>query len=216
MKITITGSRRSIRADQYDDVWENIKNINQEFTSENTSINNGNNLEDLPAVFKMPGVKIGKINLDYGGGKFDNVAEYYQTHGYQFVNLVIDPFNRSKDHNYEVIQTLRDIGGAYTATCSNVLNVVKEKKNRMDILQNMKKLVRPGGTIYITVYEADGSGDEGETTSGYQLRRKTKEYMDEIYEVFPNAKRKGKLITIVNQGGSAKASARIGKDLIVI
>ena len=210
MRITITSSRRSIRADQYDDVWKTIANINQEFTSENTSINSG----QLPAVFNMPGVNIGKINLDYGGGKFDNVAEYFQKEG--IVNLVLDPFNRSKDHNYEVILTLRDIGGAYTATCSNVLNVIKEKENRMEVLNNMKKLVRPGGTIYITVYEADGSGDEGETASGYQLRRKTKEYMDEIYEVFPNAKRKGKLITIVNNGSSAKASARIDKDLITI
>lgn len=212
MKITITSSRRAIRADQYDDVWQTIANINQEFTSENTSINSGS----LPAVFNMSGVKIGKINLDYGGGKFDNVAEYFAKDG--IVNLVLDPFNRSKDHNYEVILTLRDIGGAYTATCSNVLNVVKEKKNRMEILTNMKKLVRPGGTIYITVYEADGSGEEGETTSGYQLRKKTAEYMDEIYEVFPNAKRKGKLITIVNNGSASKAaaSARIDRDLITL
>ena len=183
-----------IRSDKYDEVWDYISEINQEFTSENTSINS----KKTPAVFHMSGVsfKPGTINLDYGGGKFDNVAEYLST--MDVINLVLDPFNRSKEHNKEVIETLRAAGGADTATCSNVLNVIKERENRMWVLRNMQKLVRHGGIIYITVYEGDGKGDEGETSSGYQLRRKTKDYMDDIFEVFPNAKIKGKLITIVN------------------
>lgn len=183
-----------IRSDKYDDVWDYISEINQEFTSENTSQNS----KKLPSVFGMKGVSFqpGTINLDYGGGRFDNVAEYLIK--IDVINLVLDPFNRTREHNKQVIDTLRDAGGADTATCANVLNVIKERDNRMWVLRNMQKLVKHGGTIYIIVYEDDGTGNEGETTRGYQLRRKTKEYMDEILEVFPNAKRNGKLITIVN------------------
>lgn len=183
--------------DQYEDVWDSIKDIDQEFTSENTSIN----AKNLPAVFNMVSFEPGTVNVDYGGGRFDNVAEYLTQ--YDVINMVLDPFNRSKKHNREVINLVRNHGGADTATCSNVLNVIKEPQNRMQVLENMKKLVKPGGKIYITVYEGSGKADEKATKSGYQLNRKTAEYMDEILQVFPNAQRKGKLITATNDGASS-------------
>lgn len=198
--------------DQYEDVWDSIKEIDQEFTSENTSIN----AKNLPAVFNMVSFEPGTVNVDYGGGRFDNVATYLTN--YDVINMVLDPFNRSKKHNRDVINLVRDHGGADTATCSNVLNVIKEPQNRMQVLENMKKLVKPGGMIYITVYEGSGKADEKETKSGYQLNRKTAEYMDEILQVFPNAVRKGKLITVVNDGsasGDVAASVNTN-DLIVL
>lgn len=200
--------------DQYEDVWDSIKDIDQEFTSENTSINS----TKLPALFNMKSVSFepGTVNVDYGGGKFDNVAEYLTQ--YDVINMVLDPFNRSKSHNREVINLIRDHGGADTATCSNVLNVIKEPQNRFAVLENMKRLVRPGGKIYITVYEGSGAGNEGQTKSGYQLNKKTAEYMNEILQVFPNAERKGKLITVVNNGpGSGNvAASTMSNDLIFI
>lgn len=229
MKITVTGSRRAIRADQYDDVWQSIAEINQEFTSENTSMNKGKK----PAVFGYPffksALKPGTINIDYGGGRFDNVAEYLME--YDVINLVLDPFNRSSEHNKEVIETLRAAGGADTGTCANVLNVIKEQSNRMQVLKNLKALVKPGGKIYIIVYEDTKNAHlgEGETTNGYQLRRKTKDYMGEILSVFPNAQlmnekgrvskagANGKLIYIVNQGGgTATASRKMPDGLITL
>lgn len=44
-----------------------------------------------------------------------------------------------------------------------------------------------------------GDGAEGPTKSGYQLNRKTGDYMDEVGKVFSNVKRKGKLITAINE-----------------
>ena len=176
-------------ADEYED---DIQEISQEFTSENTSINSSK----LPAIFKMISLEPGTINIDYGGGRFDNVADYLTQ--FDIINLVYDPYNRTKEHNSEVIRTVRKAGGADTATCSNVLNVIKEPEVRLNVLQNISKLVKPSGTVYITVYEGSGKGDEGPTKSGYQLNRKTADYLEEIQQVFPNAERKGKLIVATN------------------
>lgn len=175
-------------SDGFDQYEEDIQEISQEFTSENTSINSGK----LPAIFNMVSFKPGTINIDYGGGRFDNVAEYLSQ--YDVINLVYDPYNRTPEHNKEVIRTVRRSGGADTATCSNVLNVIKEPEVRKNVLENIKKLVKPTGVVYITVYEGTGKGNEGPTKSGYQMNRKTADYLSEIQEVFPDATRKGKLI----------------------
>ena len=192
--------------DVYEDVWDSIKGIDQEFTSENTSIN----AKNLPALFHLVTFEPGTVNVDYGGGRFDNVAEYLTQ--YDVINMVLDPFNRSKKHNREVINLVREHGGADTATCSNVLNVIKEPENRLGVLENMRKIVKPGGKIYITVYEGTGKSNEGKTKSGYQLNRKTADYMDEIQQVFPNATRKGKLITAINDGAVGDVAASILYD----
>ena len=183
--------------DEYED---DIREISQEFTSENTSINSGK----LPAIFKMIHLEPGTINIDYGGGKFDNVAEYLAP--MDVVNLVYDPYNRTPEHNREVIRTIKNAGGADSATCSNVLNVIKEPEVRRNVLENIRRVVKPDGVVYITVYEGSGKGNEGPTKSGYQLNRRTADYLEEIKEVFPDAIRKGKLI-IAHPSGGAVTSA---------
>lgn len=178
---------------QYEDQHlDDIQEINQEFTSENTSINS----TKLPALFKMVSFQPGTINLDMGGGKFDNVADYLSE--YDVINLVYDPYNRTKAHNREVVKTIRNAGGADTATCSNVLNVIKEPEARLSVLKNVSKLTKSGAPVYITVYEGRGDRKEGPTKSGYQLNRKTADYLEEVQQVFPDAERKGKLIIAHN------------------
>lgn len=179
-------------SEDFDDYEDDIQEISQEFTSENTSINSNK----LPAIFKMVSFEPGTTNIDYGGGRFDNVAEYLTQ--YDVINLVYDPYNRTSEHNKEVLRTLRRAGGADTATCSNVLNVIKEPEVRKNVLENISKIVKPGGKVYITVYEGSGKGDEGPTKAGYQLNRKTADYLEEIQQVFPDAKRRGKLIVATN------------------
>lgn len=230
MEITITGSRRVIRADQYDDVWQSIAEINQEFTSENTSINDKN----IPALYSKIWsiLEPGTINVDYGGGRFDNVAEYLEQ--LDIISLVIDPFNRSSSHNQAVLEILREAGGADTATCANVLNVIKEKQNRIDVLKNIKRCVKPGGTIYFWIYEGGSTRDtlnkdgsvkkqgkrlpEGETSKGYQLRWLTEDYLEEIRSVFPDAKQKSRTskMIIATNSGSVSASHKIPDGLITL
>lgn len=179
----------------YDDLGEAISDLShpeQEFDSAATSINSNK----LPAIYSMVNFNEGDVVIDFGGGKFDNAVEYIKDKGATL--LVYDPYNRSAEHNQEVLSILEQNGGADAAVNSNVLNVIKEPEARKAVLQNIKQLTKPGAPIYITVYEGRGDGIEGPTKSGYQLNRKTADYMDEIQEVFPNAKRKGKLIVATN------------------
>ena len=164
----------------------------QEFDSAATSINSNK----LPAIYSMVNFNEGDVVIDFGGGKFDNAVEYIKDKGATL--LVYDPYNRSAEHNQEVLSILEQNGGADAAVNSNVLNVIKEPEARKAVLQNIKQLTKPGAPIYITVYEGRGDGIEGPTKSGYQLNRKTADYMSEVQEVFPNAKRKGKLIVATN------------------
>ena len=162
----------------------------QEFSSAATSINGSK----LPAIFKLADFHTNTLNLDYGGGKFDNATEYLKTLG--VTNLIYDKFNRTPQHNQEVIRAVRENGGADTCTLSNVLNVIKEESIRHEILVNIHKLLKSDGILYITVFEGQPGQKEGPTKSGYQLARKTSEYIDEVANVFGEDKvtRRGKLI----------------------
>ena len=165
-----------------------VADTKQKYTSAKTSINSSK----LPAIFKMINLSAGTINLDYGDGRFDNVAEYYKDK--DVINLVYDPYNRSSAHNKEVLNQIKENGGADSVTCSNVLNVIAEPEARLTVIKNIYNLAKSGAPCYFTVYEGSGSGEGAETKSGYQLNKKTADYLEEIQQVFPNAKRKGKLI----------------------
>lgn len=168
---------------------EAITSPAQKYTSAATSINSSK----TPAVFSLVNFKPDTINLDYGGGRFDTATRMLANKG--VTNLIYDPYNRSKDHNEKVIETIEQNGGADTATCSNVLNVIEEENVRRVVLQNIKKLLKPHeGVAYITVYEGNGSGEGAETKAGYQQNKKTAEYVSEVEAVFGNAQRRGKVI----------------------
>ena len=179
-------------ADELDSEEYEIDHPEQEFDSAETSINSNK----LPAVYRMISIPEGTVGVDFGGGKFDNGVEHIRDLGATL--CVYDPYNRSAEHNREVIKTLKENGGADWAINSNVLNVIKEPEARRAVLENISKITKPGAPIYITVYEGRGDGNEGQTKSGYQLNRKTQDYLDDIREVFPDASRKGKLITAHN------------------
>ena len=72
-----------------------------------------------------------------------------------------DPYNRNCADNKEALAA----GPFDTITLSNVLNVIKEKRIRYHIVRKCLSLLKPGGTIYISVYEGDRS----------KVGRKTKE-----------------------------------------
>lgn len=171
-----------------------LDNPEQEFTSENTSINKNK----LPAVYRLINIPEGSVGIDFGGGKWDTAVEYIRDLGATL--CVYDPYNRTAKHNREMLKTLKANGGADWAVNSNVLNVIKEPEARQSVLRNISKITKSGAPIYITVYEGRGDAKEGPTKYGYQLNRKTQDYLEEIQEVFPDAKRKGKLIIAHNSG----------------
>lgn len=189
--------------DEYDWIYQPIQSAtdddelehpDQEYDSAATSINSNK----LPAIYKLVHFEPDKVYLDFGGGRFDNGVYYVRDLGATL--LVYDPYNRSDEHNKEVLRVIKENGGADAALNSNVLNVIKEPEARLSVLKNIKKLTKPGGDVYITVYEGTGKGNEGPTKAGYQLNRKTADYLEEIQSVFPDAKRKGKLIHATNSG----------------
>lgn len=177
----------------------------QEFTSENTSINKNK----LPAVYRLINIPEGSVGIDFGGGKWDTAVEHIRDLGATL--CVYDPYNRTAQHNREMLKTLKANGGADWAVNSNVLNVIKEQEARQSVLRNISKITKSGAPIYITVYEGRGDAKEGPTKSGYQLNRKTQDYLEEIQEVFPDAKRKGKLI-IAHNVQSASSSTNVNSS----
>lgn len=179
-------------AEELDEDEDDLDHPDQEFDSADTSINS----TKLPAIYKMISIPKGSVGIDFGGGKWDNAIEHIRDLGATL--CVYDPYNRSKAYNIETLKTLRANGGADWAVTSNVLNVIKEPSARKAVLENISKITKSGAPIYITVYEGRGDAKEGVTKSGYQLNRRTADYLDEIREVFPDATRKGKLIIAHN------------------
>lgn len=170
-----------------------INKTYQRITSARTSINS----QKVPAIFHLVNFGKHEMNLDYGGGKYDTATKYLSKKG--ITNLIYDPYNRTEAHNSQVVSILGKNGGAETATCSNVLNVIAEEEARYIVLTNIREMLMDGGTAYFTVYEGNRSGIGAATSNGYQLNRKTADYMPEILQVFPNATRKGKLITATKE-----------------
>lgn len=160
----------------------------QEISSAGTSINSSK----LPMVFKKINFTKDTINLDFGGGRFDNVAEYLK--GFGAVNLVYDPYNRTDTHNKAVLETIEKNNGADSITCSNVLNVVKEDEAREAIIKNCYKLLKSGCKAYFTVYEGNGTNVGAPSSKGFQLNRKTADYVEEISKVFGSVTVKSKII----------------------
>lgn len=196
-------------AEELDEDEDDLDHPDQEFDSADTSINS----TKLPAIYKMITIPEGSVGIDFGGGKWDNAIEHIRDLGATL--CVYDPYNRSKAYNIETLKTLRANGGADWAVTSNVLNVIKEPSARKAVLENISKITKSGAPIYITVYEGRGDAKEGVTKSGYQLNRKTADYLEEIQEVFPDATRKGKLIVAtnsrtVNSSTNIKASSTEG------
>ena len=182
---------RIIHCSDENDDWR-LESAPQEYTSENTSINK----TKLPAVYNLVKFKPGSLVLDFGGGKWDSAVNYLKDKDVTL--LVYDPYNRSAEHNQEVLSILKEHGGADAAVNSNVLNVIKEPEARQTVLRNISRLTKKGAPIYITVYEGKKNNEGEVTKSGYQLNRKTADYLEEIQTVFKDAERHGKLITAIN------------------
>lgn len=198
--------------DDSDDSEDDLQELDQKYSSAKTASGNRAGSR-IPALFTSVNWKPGTLNLDYGCGYDENknkVTDYLAT--LDVTNVGYDKFNQSPKDNREAIRIVRANGGADSVSCSNVLNVIMEPEVRLNVLENIKSLVKPGGDVYITVYEASGRGDEGASgEDSYQLRRKTSDYLEEIQQVFPNArKERKKVIHATNTGSVTSATNSCG------
>ena len=189
------------------DVLKNGKNLDngdergvrQEFGSARTS------LKQVAAAFRKIDFQPGTLNLDLGGGRFDEATKYLAERGVD--NLIFDPFNRDAAHNTAVFEAVRN-GGVDTVTCNNVLNVIQEPEARSNVILQAAKALKPGGTAYFSVYEGDGSGRGRQSQAdAWQENRKTNDYLPEIEEHFDDVTVKGKLIIARGPVTEGKVSA---------
>jgi len=163
----------------------------QKISSADTSLN------QIGAALKRLSQK-GTINLDYGGGKFDKGTEYLESKGIR--NLIYDPFNRSVEHNQNVIDKLTRTK-ADTVTVSNVLNVIAEQDAREQVINDAGKYIKPEGRAYFGIYEGNKSGVGKATTKGWQENRITEDYVKEISKYFKSVTRKGNIIEATKPNG---------------
>lgn len=180
----------------------------QEFTSKSTAHGNGvanKGMGRVPALFKnVRNQKPGTVNFDYGCGESTTqaqIANFLAEKGVDYIGF--DKYNQTAEEQNASLDKLDEVGGQTdTATCANVLNVVKEKDIRVnEIIANIYSILKPGGTAYFDVYVGSGAGagtGQGRPTGGdkYQTFMKLEDYAEEIGEVFDqdNVEVKGKLI----------------------
>ena len=158
----------------------------QEFSSAATSINKSKLPEAYTTISKKMGWKPDTTHIDIGGGKFDNAVEFLGKIGVKA--HVFDPYNRTREHNEGVMQAVGE-GGADSASLFNVLNVIKEPEYRREALQTAHRALKPGGKIFISIYEGDRSGVGKQTKKdSWQNNMTTAAHLPEVQKVFPNAK----------------------------
>ena len=128
-------------------------------------------------------LKPGTVNLDIGGGRFDEGTDFLAKKGIE--NHIYDPYARTKEHNDTAIS--KDVD---SFTLNNVLNVIPSAEERKDVIAFAYKKIPPGGIGVITVYEGDGSGtgkqrEFADGTSTWQENRKLDDYRQEIAIALP-------------------------------
>lgn len=185
-----------------DVVFSASYSMQQEFTSRQTAGGNGNFNKGrgrVPALFKKISWSPNTVNFDYGCGyksTQERISEFLADKGVEYIGF--DKFNQTSAEQEEAWAAVDSAGGADTATCANVLNVVKERDVRVnEIIANVYDVLKPGGVAYFDVYEGDKSSAGGQTgKDNYQLKRPVDGYVEEIEEIFGegNVKLKGKLI----------------------
>ena len=158
----------------------------QEFTSAATSINKTKLPEAYTTIHKRMGWKPDTTHIDIGGGKFDNAVEFLGKLGVKA--HVFDPYNRPEEHNRKVMETVGK-QGADTASLFNVLNVIREPEYQEEALRTAHSTLKPGGKVFIGIYEGDKSGQGRQTKKdSWQNNHPTAAYLDTVRKVFPNAK----------------------------
>lgn len=156
----------------------------QEFTSAKTSI------RQIPKPAKTlitnNVLKPNTINLDIGGGKYDEMTNYFNEHGIK--NYVYDPFNKSEEHNKMVIKKTEN-GQCDSVTIFNVLNVIKEEHIQLLILKQALNAIKDSGNVYIysNYYIKGKTAREIKNRDSYQHNYKLSDVLHIVRKVFPDA-----------------------------
>lgn len=194
MDILNPKEEQAMTGDEDDNVEYSLR-VRQEFSSAATS------RPQVAKLFKSKAVQFEDTNIDIGGGKYNFTTDYLMEE-FGTTNMVYDPYNRGSDENLAVIDWLRAGNRADTATCANVLNVIKEQEARRNVILEVAKSIKEDGTAYFSTWEDNKANQEkGAAQTGedsWQNRRKTADYVHEIEEFFDDVVRRGDVIIARN------------------
>ena len=191
MEILNPKEEQAMTTDEDDDNVEYSLRVRQEFSSAATS------RPQVAKLFKSKVVQFEDTNIDIGGGKYNYTTDYLMEE-FGTTNMVYDPYNRGSEENLAVIDWLRAGNRADTATCANVLNVIKEQEARRNVILEVAKSIKEDGTAYFSTWEDNKANQEkGAAQTGedsWQNRRKTADYVHEVEEFFNDVVRRGDVI----------------------
>ncbi|GHV40014.1 hypothetical protein FACS1894187_20520 [Synergistales bacterium] len=185
----VVGMGRTERIDSASEPYIYEQRVLQAISSADTSI------RQVAAAFKKINWTLGTVNLDIGGGRFNEGTDYLSSRGVE--NLVFDPFNRDEKHNRTVIDRLRE-SKVDSATATNVLNVIREDAIRDVIIHQAARAIKPDGVVYFQIYEGDRKGVGKQTSKGWQNNAKTDSYSDAIRRYFGDVVIRGNIIEARN------------------
>jgi hypothetical protein len=148
----------------------------------------GRHVPGLHAALIATGTLLpGSLNVDVGGGKYDDATEALRAVGVQ--SVVYDPGHRANAP--AVLEAVED-GRADSATIANVLNVIPDASVRRQVLKLAANVVKKGGAVYIDCYagagRAAGTGRGRKTSRGWQAYRPLASYLGEVRAVLPSAR----------------------------
>lgn len=172
-----------------------FKQILNEMPAESAKTSRKQVAAGLKKLVSLGWLNKGDINLDYGGGAWDDGTDYLAEH--DIINYVYDPFNRDRKHNNAVIQEIKRNGGADSATLLNVLNVIPDKEERLNAFRDARSYLKPSGKMLIQCFKKSGSGEVERTKDGWQLNQPISFYKEEIEENFSvDVKKSGQFLII--------------------
>ena len=150
----------------------------------------------LPAITRK-GVAAGffqpeTLHLDLGAGKYRRLETWARERGVYAYSS--DPYNLEPKRNAYAEDMVSSSGGAHTISLSNVLNVIDSDGAKLDLLDKAKGLLREGGSLLITAYEGDRTGEGRATRDGWQENRKLRDYEALVRVVFKSVTTKGGLM----------------------
>lgn len=160
----------------------------------------------VPALHRKVDITPGDVIVDIGGGKYDDGADALLERGASEVH-VLDPFNRTKDHNVAATKALAK-KPADKGLIANVLNVIPTAEGRAAVIKAARRYVKEGGTVHIDVYYQSGK-ERGPTTKGWQEQRPLKSYLPEVQAIYPDARiEKGQIVATVTHYDSGAVSVQ--------
>jgi len=146
-------------------------------------------LKQIPYVFSKLGNDFSGVILDMGGGKYDLVDETFSN----FTNLVVDPFNRTTEHNNEMLRIAQQ--GLTGVVSSNVVNAIDcdtaLDKHISDCFVWCNKFNVP---LYLTVYHNGKLPKNRITSKGYQRNWKLPEYRNFVEKYFKRVEIKASIM----------------------